>query len=186
MRGKLVGLIVTGSAVSAFTVLLGRLWTTSYFQYFGLPVDDLTLDVQDYAFRTKEILLMLILASALIVGIVWRSDDLGISGDTDRAFWSGYRIVWTVLLCLAVVFLVVFFVLTAAEKPWIENNWRWLPVSIGIALGISAGVIIAFARRAGSPLGWMGAAVAITAAIILVPFSIDKLARASAAFNVRT
>ncbi len=55
---------------SALIIILGRLWTQSYYSVFGLPTSDLEFSVMDYAFQTKEILLMLVLA-AFIGGVLW-------------------------------------------------------------------------------------------------------------------
>jgi hypothetical protein len=178
---RIVSLIASGSAVAAFTVLLGRLWTSSYFDYFGLPVSDLSLDVQDYAFRTKEILLMLILASMVLAGIVWGSDAIGI----DRR-WTPYTVLWAVLFALVVGFFIAFVVLVKTQSGWLEDSWRVFTIGIGLALGIAAGVPIACARKFACPWGWISAAAIITLLVLLVPFAIVGLARASAAEDVRT
>ena len=202
MREKVISLIVAGSAVSAFTVLLGRLWTTSYFDYFGLPVSDLSLDVQDYAFRTKEILLMLILASMVLAGIVWGADAIGIGSDSKRT-GSGsdperngkrsdaerltpYTIFWAVLFALVVGLFIAFVILVNSQSTRLEDSWRLFTIGIGLALGVGAGLPIAFARRLSRPWGWISAAAVVTLLMLLVPFAIVRLARASAAHDVRT
>ncbi len=65
-----------------------------------------------------------------------------------------------------------------------ENWWRWLAVGLGVALGTGAGLAVAFARTHTSPWARITAAVVVVALVLVVPFSIVRLARASAAFNV--
>jgi hypothetical protein len=64
-------LTVAGSAgvFSALTIILGRLWTQSYYSVFGLPTSDLEFSVMDYAFQTKEVLLMLALAALISIAL---------------------------------------------------------------------------------------------------------------------
>lgn len=185
MREKLVNLVVAGSAVSAFTVLLGRLWTASYFEYFGLPVADLTLDVQDYAFRTKEILLMLVLAGALLAGIGWRGEALGISGD-GVAGWTPYRVFWAGAFGAVAVYLVVFSALAIGGSAVLEDTWRWLTVGLGVALGVGGGLVVAFARLHPRPWAWIAASGVAVLFVLIVPFAMVGLARAAAAHDVRS
>ncbi len=57
--GSVLGAFGLGSIV---VVVIGRLWTLSYFRYFGLSTGDLEFGIEDFAFRSLEVWISLGLA----------------------------------------------------------------------------------------------------------------------------
>ncbi len=47
---------------SILVVVVGRLWTIAYFEHFGLSAADLEFNVEDFAFRSLEVFISLVLA----------------------------------------------------------------------------------------------------------------------------
>ena len=194
MREKVIGLVIGGGAVSAFTVLLGRMWTSSYYDYFGLPIADLTLEVQDYAFRTKEILLMLVIAGGLVAGIGWGPEALkipkiqvGHENSTWARWGSLFPTFWSWVFICVVGVLVTFVALALAQPRYLENYWRWYTILVGATIGVGAGLIVAFVRANQAERAvWVTAAALLAIFVVLVPFTMVHLARASAAHDVRT
>jgi hypothetical protein len=63
--------LVSAGGVTALVVALGRLWTKSYYDTFGLPTSDLQLTTEDYAFRAKEALIMVTIAAVASFAVWW-------------------------------------------------------------------------------------------------------------------
>jgi hypothetical protein len=57
---------------SIFVVVIGRLWTISYFDYYGLSTGDLEFGIEDFAFRSLDVFISLGLAALGIV-VAWQA-----------------------------------------------------------------------------------------------------------------
>jgi hypothetical protein len=202
--------VISAGSFSALAVFLGRLWTSSYYAYFGLPTSDLTLDAGDYAFRTKEVLVMLLLAVAIAGIVVWKAQPF-------RAETATLTTPWWLVFGGAVLVAGLFWFAARRSSRIIESNWKSLAIVLGIVIGAGIGISIAIVRqrllgdkqnlgteaqpdpsqatndtRSGahapplpSPQLVGVAIVTILAAVWFVPESIVQLARASAADDVR-
>jgi len=204
LPAQIAGILLAGGTLTALAVFLGRLWTSSYFDYFGLPTSDLTLDAGDYAFRTKEVLLMLLVAVAVAGGITWKAQAIGINARmTSQA--------WRIVLGVTVAAIALIGWMTVRTWGWIESSWRWLPVGFGVAIGVAFGILLGVLidvvkglakpstetpapegePRPSSPprspaLGIVLVSATMIAVLVFVPFLIVGLARARAADDVKT
>lgn len=57
------GVIGSLSLVSILVVIIGRLWTRTYFDHFGLPSSGMEFTIYDFAFRSLEALISLLLGA---------------------------------------------------------------------------------------------------------------------------
>lgn len=71
MRKAVLTAVLSAGGLATLVIALGRLWTTAYYDVFGLPTSDLQLTTEDYAFRAKEVLLMITIAVVVAVGLWW-------------------------------------------------------------------------------------------------------------------
>lgn len=64
------GVIGSLGLASILIVIIGRLWTTTYFDHFGLPSSGMEFTIYDFAFRSLEALISLVLG-AIGFSIAW-------------------------------------------------------------------------------------------------------------------
>jgi len=57
------GVIGSLGLASVLIVIIGRLWTRTYFDHFGLPSSGMEFSLDDFAFRSLEALIMLVLGA---------------------------------------------------------------------------------------------------------------------------
>lgn len=108
---------------SIVIVIVGRLWTSAYFEHFGLSAADLEFSVEDFAFRSLEVLISLGLAGLGLI-LAWRAKSilprLGL---------------WVSLLEIAVVAGAVFFMFWLLELGVSWAPWLASPGILGIISG---------------------------------------------------
>jgi hypothetical protein len=67
---------------SILLVIIGRLWTIAYFEHFGLSAADLDFSIEDFAFRSLEVLISLVLAGVGVL-LAWHAKAI--------LRWAGFR-----------------------------------------------------------------------------------------------
>ena len=126
----LTGIISSLGLVTLLIVIIGRLWTTAYFDYFGLETSDLEFSVYDFAFRSLEGLISIVLG---VVGFsaAWMS----------RSWLEKRGVIWALgelaVLVSLLVLLLVFFVDV--------REWGILPdgfITATGVLGITSGLVL--------------------------------------------
>ncbi|NIV40270.1 MAG: hypothetical protein GWN58_65975, partial [Anaerolineae bacterium] len=60
---SVAGVVGSLGLASVLIVIIGRLWTTNYFDHFGLPSSGMEFSIHDFAFRSLEALITLVLAA---------------------------------------------------------------------------------------------------------------------------
>lgn len=68
------GVIGSLGLASVLIVIIGRLWTRTYFDHFGLPSSGMEFSLHDFAFRSLEALIMLVLG-AIAFSAAWLMRD---------------------------------------------------------------------------------------------------------------
>ncbi|GAG04563.1 unnamed protein product, partial [marine sediment metagenome] len=64
------GVFASMGLASILVVIVGRLWTTTYFDHFGLPSSGMEFSIYDFAFRSLEALISLLLGG-IALGFAW-------------------------------------------------------------------------------------------------------------------
>ncbi len=126
---SLVGIASALGLVPILIVIVGRLWTTTYFDHIGLPSSGLEFDVYDYAFRSLEVLISLVLG---VIGFsaAWLYRDwLG-----KRGFWMAFTELVAIGLGVAWAFFGVEEFLSEGKR----TSTGWLGVSSGLPLAAMA------------------------------------------------
>ncbi len=67
---------------SILIVIVGRLWTIAYFDHFGLSAADLDFNIEDFAFRSLEVFISLVLAGVGVL-LAWHAKAI--------LRWAGLR-----------------------------------------------------------------------------------------------
>jgi hypothetical protein len=111
---------------SILVVVVGRLWTIAYFEHFGLSAADLEFNIEDFAFRSLEVFISLVLAGAGVL-LAWRAKPI--------LRWAGF---WFLLIEIALVAGAMVFMFLLLE-PLIE--WASWLTKTGI-LGIIGGIAL--------------------------------------------
>ena len=63
LRESWVGIISSAGLASVLIVIIGRVWTKTYFDHFGLPSSGMEFSIYDFAFRSLEALISLVLGA---------------------------------------------------------------------------------------------------------------------------
>ena len=111
---------------SILVVIVGRLWTIAYFEHFGLSAADLEFNIEDFAFRSLEVFISLVLAGAGVL-LAWRARSI--------LQWAGFRFLLLEIAGVIVAMAIMFWAL----EPVIE--WQPSLSKTGI-LGIISGVVL--------------------------------------------
>ncbi|MGB6836087.1 MAG: hypothetical protein WBF66_00100 [Dehalococcoidia bacterium] len=126
---KLVLTVVSTFGVgSILVVIIGRLWTLAYFEYFGLTTADLEFSIDDFAFRSLEVLISLGLGGIGVL-VAWHA----------KAVFKAAGLRSFLLEVAAVVGAVLFMFLSLG--PCVDR-WSWLAWP-GI-LGVVSGIVLIF------------------------------------------
>lgn len=122
------GVIGSLGLTTVLLVIIGRLWTTTYFDHFGLPSSGMEFSVYDFAFRSLEALISLLLG-AIGFSVAWL-----MRGRLKR--WG--FITALVELCIAGLLVAwVFFFLAKLPDSWLAFTGV-LGLSNGLALAVMA------------------------------------------------
>lgn len=187
MQTPVLKLALSASGFAALVVVMGRLWTTSYDDIFGLPTSDLQLTTEDYAFRAKEVLVMITVAAVIAIGVWWhyhRRDAASDGGGADGAArrWEARLMLPVALagfgLLLSVLLGVRSGMLTGALSP------TQITMALGFLIGAIGGCLVLTLQLGGR---WqrLVAFVALVAVVALVlPVAVVQLARESARFTM--
>jgi hypothetical protein len=178
--GSLVGF---GGAFTAIVILLGRLWTKSYYGVFGLPTEDIDLGVWDYAFRTKDILVMLILG-AVIGGAVALTDGVALRG----AEGTGLTRLGKGLVVAGLALLGFVFYLAQYKPAWADFVWG--PHGLigflgGVGLGLVFGVLVHLMRGGVLLWGAIAGGGALALLTVFLPWLTIELATFRAFRDIR-
>ncbi len=111
---------------SILVVVVGRLWTIAYFEHFGLSAADLEFNIEDFAFRSLEVFISLVLAGAGVL-LAWRARSI--------LQWAGFRFLLLEIAGVIAAMAIMFWAL----EPLIE--WQPSLSKTGI-LGIISGVVL--------------------------------------------
>lgn len=196
-------LTVAGSAgvFSTLTIILGRLWTQSYYSVFGLPTSDLEFSVMDYAFCTKEVLIMLALAVLISIALTLPEGvrDYLIPGSQDPGTpvrsWNLWGLFFEPLVPVGRVLLLVglggllSLTLVSVSKPeWLD--WAWQSVATfgmwgGVSLGLTIGVLAVLVWKQDVMEAALPAVVIIGLVTSFVPWSTGELAEFQALRDIR-
>lgn len=122
---SLAGIASALGLVPILIVIIGRLWTTTYFDHVGLPSSGLEFSIYDYAFRSREVLI------SLVLGVI------GFSAAWLYRDWLGKR-----GLRLALLELLVVVALLVWAFVGVEVLSQKLRTSTGV-LGLSSGLPLA-------------------------------------------
>lgn len=126
----LAGIISSLGLVTLLIVIIGRLWTTAYFDYFGLETSDLEFSVYDFAFRSLEGL------TSIVLGVV------GFSAAWMSRSWLEKRgFIWALGELAVRVSLLMLLLVFFVDVP----EWGILPdgfiTGTGV-LGIASGLVL--------------------------------------------
>ena len=185
----ILGLVSSLGFVSILIVIIGRLWTTTYFSFFGLSTSDLEFSVYDFAFRSLEAEIGLIFG-AIGFGSAWLS----------RSWLERRGLLWAAGE-LAIIGLLLFLLLVlVADVPGWDASPNQLLSTTGV-LGTAGGLVLMAMlwfvvdiwQGPGTSAGqwprflmtgdvWRGIAIVLGAAILFayLPFISEKLATAEA------
>lgn len=183
-----VALSAGGFAVLGVT--LGRLWTSSYYDTFGLPTSDLQLTTEDYAYRAKEALAMITIAVIVASGF-WLLFRLGeASRQPPDAHPGGRRLLLTAVAGVEAVLL-----LAVAGVAGVAGLWQRIeglhPTVLTTALGFLVGVIGGFLAHAITTSGrrWhrlVAFLVLVAVTVGFLPVAVVQLAHRSATFTMQS
>lgn len=113
---------------SILLVVIGRLWTIAYFEHFGLSAPDLEFSIEDFAFRSLEVLISLGLAG---LGLLLASRA--------KSLLESAGIWWLVGELLFVTLGATF--MLAGGLDWLVSQWPWLATTTGV-LGMISGIFL--------------------------------------------
>lgn len=122
---SLAGVLSSLGIATFLVVIIGRLWTTAYFEHFGVPSSSLEFSVYDYAFRSLEALISLALG-AIGLSAAWLNRD-----------WLRQRGMKSATFELALAGLLLFWVLWVLPRL---DKGCYAPTGV---LGLSAGLPLA-------------------------------------------
>ena len=197
-RKALLTTLVSAGGFAALVIALGRLWTNAYYETFGLPTSDLQLTTEDYAFRSREALVMVTAAVIVALGVWWldRRDAPATQSDANSADKRTALYIAAAVATPLAVFVILQLWAAAATPPTavaaaadaIQGNWRLVGILVGVLVGLAAGELaIALADRGGSRVSHLVALFGLTVLVIaFVPFAVVQLAHASAMHGVQT
>ena len=128
---SLAGIASALGLVPILIVIIGRLWTTTYFDHIGLPSSGLEFDIYDYAFRSREVLISLVLG-AIGFSAAWLYRD-----------WLAKR---GLLFALVELVFVGFLLLWAfAGVELLSPNTRTSTGVLGLSMGLPLAAMLWFA-----------------------------------------
>lgn len=127
---KLVLTVVSTFGLGSILLfIIGRLWTIAYFEHFGLSAADLEFSIEDFAFRSLEVLISLGLAGLGLL-LAWHlKPTLQRFGPWVSVF-AAFFVVGAVVLMLA------------GPLDWLVSQWPRLATITGVLGVISGGVLI--------------------------------------------
>ena len=130
--GELLGAFGLGSIV---VIVIGRLWTISYFDYYGLSTGDLEFSVEDFAFRSVEVFVALGLAA---IGFIVAS-----RGRSWFVAWGPGAILLEVAIVSAALFVMyvgvlgTFFGWDIPNYLTFPDDWLAQPGVLGVITGVT-------------------------------------------------
>lgn len=119
------GVFASMGLASILIVIIGRLWTTTYFDHFGLPSSGMEFSIYDFAFRSLEALISLALGAMGFI-VAWFNRE-------QLKRWGFVSAIIEFILILVLVMCVLFFL------PMLPDS---LLGTTGV-LGLSSGLVLA-------------------------------------------
>ncbi len=127
---SLAGVISSLGLVSILVFIIGRLWTTTYFDHLGLPSSGIEFSIYDFAFRSLEALISLVLG-AVYFSIAWLNRE-------QLKQWGFISALIEAFFTFALILYLIFVL------PWLPDSLLAYTGFLGLSSGLALGAMLWF------------------------------------------